>query len=237
MLESRLPALAMVKSRALRSPAPLGHRTRVGRERRARTLERILAAAVEVFGRDTYATPVIDEFIKAAGLSRGSFYNYFKSTEELLQATSAWLEDQMVTAIVDSMDSIKDPGERLCTGLRLWLLRAQLDPIFCAFVARQRWRGERVEREVTKDLRAGLRTGVIESISLETARDLFMGTAREAMVRMSAGQVGPNYSTEIVRLALRGLGMKEAAIAKGLRRPLPSLDAPSAQGKERGPPE
>lgn len=227
----------MSRNRPVGPRARLGHRTRVGQERRARTLERILGAAVEVFGRDTYATPVIDEFIKAAGLSRGTFYNYFKSTEELLQATSAWLEDRLVTAITASMDTIKDPGERLCTGLRLWLHRAELDPIFCAFVARQRWRGARVEREVSQDLRAGLRMGIIESTSLDTARDLFMGTAREAMARMSAGPVSPTYSTEIVRLILRGLGLREAAIAKALSRPLPSLAAPPDKAKAQDPSE
>lgn len=225
--------MLMSKTRLAGSRAPPGHRTRVGQERRARTLERILAAAVEVFGRDTYATPVIDEFIRAAGLSRGTFYNYFKSTEELLQATSGWLEDRLVTAITDAMVNTKDPGERLCIGLRLWLNTAELDPIFCAFVARQRWRGEQVEREVTKDLRAGLRMGILQSSSLESARDLFMGAAREAMVRMSAGPVGTAYSPEVVRLILRGLGMSEADVAKSLKRPLPSLSSSSVKAKAR----
>ena len=33
--------------------------------------------------------PVVDDFVKAAGVSRGTFYNYFKSTSELFEAIAA----------------------------------------------------------------------------------------------------------------------------------------------------
>ena len=56
------------------------HRTRVGRQRRARTQARILEAAFEVFARKGPDAPVIDDFIQAAGVARGTFYNHFRTT-------------------------------------------------------------------------------------------------------------------------------------------------------------
>jgi hypothetical protein len=50
-----------------------------------------------------------------------------------------------------------------------------------------------------------------------------IGTAREALVRMSVGRVPPAYAADVVRVILRGLGLKKAAIARALRRSLPPL--------------
>ena len=214
----------MARTRPANSRAAAGgHRTRVGRERRARTEARILAAAVKVFGRRRSAPPVIDEFIEAADVAHGTFYNYFKSTDELLQAASKWLEDDLIVSIVGAMSTVKDPGERLCTGVRLWLRKARADRVWCAFVVRQQLRGALVEREVTRDLRAGLRSRAFAAPSLPVARDLVIGTALEAMVRMSVARVPSAYVAGVVRVILRGLGLKEAAIAKALSRSLPPM--------------
>jgi AcrR family transcriptional regulator len=195
----------------------------VGRERRARTEARIIAAAVKVFARKRSAPPVIDEFIEAAGVAHGTFYNYFKSTDELLQAASKWLEDDLIVSIVATMRTVKDPGERVGTGVRLWLRKARTDRLWCAFVVRQQLRGALVEREVTRDLRAGLRSRTFTAPSLPVARDLVIGAAREAMVRMSAARVPSSYAAGVVRVILRGLGLKEAAIAKAVSRSLPAM--------------
>ena len=214
----------MARTRPTNSRAVAGgHRTRVGLQRRARTHARIIAAAVKVFGGKRSAAPVIDEFIEAAGVAHGTFYNYFKSTDELLQAASQWLEDDLIVSVAGAMSTVKDPGERLGTRVRMWLRKARADRAWCAFVVRQQLRGARVEREVTGDLRAGLRSGAFAAPSLPVARDLVIGTAREAMVRMSVARVPSTYAAAVVRVMLRGLGLKESAIAKALSRSLPPM--------------
>jgi AcrR family transcriptional regulator len=200
------------------------HRTRVGRERKARTEARIIAAAVEVFARNSNAMPVIDEFIAAAGVARGTFYNYFKSTEELLQAASESLEDKLIIAIVHSMKEISDPAERVSYGVRMWLRKAEMDRTWCAFVVRHQVRGALVERELTKDLRAGLQRGIFQGTNIHVARDLVVGAAREAMVRLGTGEAPSTHGADVVRAILRGLGLKEAAVGKALSRPLPPMN-------------
>ncbi len=49
------------------------HRTRVGKERSARTERRILEAALEVFADRGPDAPAIDDFVQAAGVARGTF--------------------------------------------------------------------------------------------------------------------------------------------------------------------
>ena len=52
-------------------------------EHRARTRERIVASAQMLFSRRGFTGVSIDEIMGDAGLTRGGFYNYFKTKEEL----------------------------------------------------------------------------------------------------------------------------------------------------------
>jgi AcrR family transcriptional regulator len=204
-----------------------GHRTRTGQERRARTQARILAAAVRVFAtRDPHAL-VIEDFIRAAGISRGTFYNYFRSVDEVFEAASRWLEDDLIVSIEAELAALSDPVDRLVTGIRLWMKKAESDREWCAFVAGSGARGEKVEQSLTGDLHGSRDAGALEFPSVAVARDLVVGTLREAMVRMTRERVEPGYPEEVARLVLRGLGLDAREIAARMARPLPAMRRPS----------
>ena len=200
------------------------HRTRVGRERRARTRQRIIVAALGVIAVQGPDAPVIDDFIKAAGVARGTFYNHFRTTDELLTATSNWLEDGLIGNIESVIGVFDDPVRRLATGIRLWLHLSRRDPVFCAFVVRSRFRGAAVERQLGLDLGAGLRSGRLTAPSIELARDLIVGTIREAQARMMDARVPVTYPDDMVRLILRALRADERKIDALLAAPVPSVN-------------
>src|SRR5512135_3906048 len=104
------------------------HRTRVGRERSARTETRILEAALRVFADMGPDAPKIDDFVQAAGISRGTFYNHFESVEELLAATSEWTTREIIELIEAALAGIDAPAIRFGVGLRLFFSKAQADP-------------------------------------------------------------------------------------------------------------
>jgi AcrR family transcriptional regulator len=199
------------------------HRTRVGRERRARTRQRIIEAALGVIAERGPDTPVIEDFIRAAGVARGTFYNHFETTEELLTATSSWLEDGLIESIESVIGAFDDPVLRAATGMRLWLHLSRQDPVFCAFVVRTRFRGASVERTLALDLGAGLRSGRLMAPSAELARDLVVGMIREAQARMMDTPVPATYPDDVVRLVLRALRVDGRRIAALLTAPVPSL--------------
>jgi AcrR family transcriptional regulator len=199
------------------------HRTRVGRERRARTRQRIIEAALGVIAERGPDTPVIEDFIRAAGVARGTFYNHFETTEELLTATSSWLEDGLIESIESVIGAFDDPVLRAATGMRLWLHLSRQDPVFCAFVVRSRFRGASVERTLALDLGAGLRSGRLMAPSVELARDLVVGMIREAQARMMDTPVPATYPDDVVRLVLRALRVDGRRIAALLAAPVPSL--------------
>jgi len=216
--------LRQVRQPTTRKPAD--HRTRVGRERRARTRQRIIEAALGVIAERGPDAPVIEDFIQAAGVARGTFYNHFETTDELLTATSSWLEDALIESIESVIGEFDDPVRRAATGMRLWLHLSRQDPVFCAFVVRSRFRGAAVEQALALDLGAGLRTGRLVAPSIEIARDLVVGTIREAQARMMDARVPATFPDEVVRLVLRALKVDERRIGALIAAPLPAFVRP-----------
>lgn len=216
-----------------RSTEPADHRTRVGRERRARTRLRIVEAALHVFAEKGADAPVIEDFIQAAGVARGTFYNHFRTTDELLTATSNWLEDDLMAAIETVNGAFEDPLRRLATGIRLWLHLSRGDAVFCAFLVRSRFRGRAVEQHLARDLGEGLQSGRLVAPSIELARDLVVGAVREAQVRMMSARVPRSYPEDVARLILRALRVDERRIDGLLATPVPDVARTPRVGRVR----
>lgn len=207
------------------SPAAGGHRTRVGRERRERTRAHIVATAQRVFAEKGPDAPVIDDFIRAAHISRGTFYNYFRTTDELLAAATTAMEDGLMVSIESGMSDLSDPVDRLAMGPRLWLHWSRTDRTLCAFIVRSRFRSAMVEQLLAFDLRAGRRTGAFRFRRIEVARDLVVGTVLEAMHRILTTRVPRTLPEDVARQILQGLGVEAAAIDRSLARRTPPLAA------------
>lgn len=205
------------------------HRTRTGRERSRRMRDRIVAAAIPVFAQHGPDAPVIDDFITAADIARGTFYSHFKSTEELLVAASNATEDALMAVVWPRVLQESAPERRLAVGMRLWLQRAQVDPVLCAFVVRNRIRTPLVEEELARDIGDGIRCGSLRVSSVEAGRDLLVGAVREAMARIMDGVAAPTHADDVVRSILRGLGVDSRSIERLLLMPL-DLRAPSSPG-------
>ena len=202
------------------------HRTRTGQRRRAQTRTRIVTAALEVFAEKGPDVPVIDDFIQAAGVARGTFYNHFASTEELLDAASRMLEDNVMRWTLAAVGEINDPALRFATGVRLWLRWSQADKVGCGFVVRSRFRGPLVERQLAADLKDGLDAGKFRFASVQVARDLSIGTILEAMRRMMTSRVSKSYTDDVARMILQGVGVDKRTADRLMAAPLPPIKLP-----------
>lgn len=199
------------------------HRTRVGKERSARTETRILETALGVFAAMGPDAPKIDDFVAAAGISRGTFYNYFESVEQLLDATSEWTSREMIETIDRALEGVEGPALRLGVGLRLLLAKAHEEPAWCGFVARV-WKLGGLERPA-RDLALGLRAGVFRAPSAEAAEDVLFGGLRQALLRIHERRTAPSYGSEVTELCLQALGTDPRRIAAVMRHELPALHA------------
>jgi AcrR family transcriptional regulator len=199
----------------------IDHRTRVGEQRSARTETRILEAALRVFGERGPDAPVIDEFVQAAGISRGTFYNYFDSVEALLRATSEWTTREVVESIEEKVAVLDGPTLRFGVGLRLFFAYAERDPLWSRFVARV-WFVGGMELPL-RDIGDGIRRGHFRVPGDEAAHDLIFGGIREALRRIGAGRVPRGYGDQVAEACLQALGASAARIGAVLAHPLPAI--------------
>jgi len=200
---------------------PADHRTRVGKERSARTVTRILEAALGVFADMGPDAPKIDDYVQAAGVARGTFYNHFESVEELLDATSVWTTRNLLLGIEGSLEGVEGPVMRYGIGTRIFFAWAQRNPVWCRFVARV-WKVGGLELPGF-DIEEGVRLGVFRVPSIEAALAVLFGAVREALFRIGTEHTPPEYGSQITELLLQALGVDARRIAAVMKRELPEL--------------
>lgn len=86
----------------------------------ARTRERIVDAAKQVFERDGFLDARISDIAEAAELSHGSFYYYFDSKEEIFREVAALVDAELSAPLSDVIlaDSHVSPQDRLREAIR-----------------------------------------------------------------------------------------------------------------------
>ncbi len=202
------------------------HPSRGGRAR-VRTRALLLDAALRVIARKGAGAAAIHEIAAEAGVANGTFYNYFRTREELLEAVSALLAERLFDAISASSAGVEDPAERVAIGSRRFVLQAMRDPTWGAALLRV-WSSaprlhERTAAPVLADLRAGRRRRRFTLRSELAAADLVQGTVLAGMRTVLEGRAGEEHASAVATLVLRGLGLDSAEAEAIARRPLPPL--------------
>jgi AcrR family transcriptional regulator len=98
--------------------------TQASRELRARgkrTMRQLLDAGVEVFASKGYFAARVDDIVKLAETSHGTFYLYFANKEDLFRALAAEVSDEMQT-LAESLGAL-EAGPAGTTSLREWIAR------------------------------------------------------------------------------------------------------------------
>jgi AcrR family transcriptional regulator len=96
-----------------------------GREVRTRgrkTRARLLQAGAQVFGTKGFHTARVDDIVRAAKTSHGTFYVYFPSKEALLDELLTEIGHEMADLVADLPDLRSSNGDAR-DGLRSWLER------------------------------------------------------------------------------------------------------------------
>lgn len=185
-------------------------RTDVAAERRLRTREKLLAAAARVVSELGETRARIEDFISAAGLSRGSFYNYYATREELLDDLWARVGREPFADIQQFSESIEDPAERFATEARLVLRRAMRDPIW-GWLVYSLSATDRVPQDLLSfprpDLVIGQALGRFQFSNLDCVNDMVVSALRRALLGVLKQGQGENYGSGIVELLLRALGL------------------------------
>lgn len=68
-------------------------------EKRQQTLKRITQSAMNLFAQQGYEATTLDAIAAAAGISRRTFFHYFKSKDDILLSQQAGLGEQLTAAL------------------------------------------------------------------------------------------------------------------------------------------
>ena len=104
-------------------------RAATAEQRRARTRERLLAAAERVIAETGAPDASIEAFARAAQVSRGTFYNYFPTVSDLIEALSWRVAAHMDGLFLEIARRPSGPAERLAASLHAVLAAYASDPV------------------------------------------------------------------------------------------------------------
>jgi AcrR family transcriptional regulator len=208
---------------------PLNHRTRVAAERREKTRARLLESALLVFSQKGPST-VIDDVIAQAGMARGSFYNYFRTNEELLEAVASEISNELLRAIDPVVQLLDDPVERIAQGTRLLLHAVTQFPLFGAFMVQLPFPTANSSllgvRFLTRDVASAIVGGKLDHIRQRVATDLVVGVVLNGAHSIVADPSDRHYPDAIVSAMLEGLGIGAKEAARIVAQPLPKIVLP-----------
>ena len=194
------------------------HRVRVGVARRNKTRLKLLESALGVLHAKGTDNAVIEDFIAAAGVSRGTFYNYFDTANELLLALATEMSDEILATVDPIVLAHKNPVERFCTGTRLYMQMATRYPMWGAFLnrvgTRIATRGQLIEKYLMRDLTAAAAAGLIKVDDILVARDMVLGSIFYGIETMVTEPTHADHPQHLISSILRGLCVPERRAQK-----------------------
>ncbi|APH71682.1 TetR/AcrR family transcriptional regulator [Aquibium oceanicum] len=187
------------------------HRTRNGMVRREQTRRKLMAAAVAVFSQKSPDAASIDDFIAQAGVSRGTFYNHFRSTHELLQAVNAAVSDGVLEVIDKMVLTFDDPLERIAAGCLAYMSLAIENRAWGRFIVQVGTQGEAggklVDVYLPRDIEMAAANGDFRFSAMQVAHDAILGGLVRSIQSVILGRTQPDHVRETLMVAFVGLGV------------------------------
>jgi AcrR family transcriptional regulator len=213
-------------------------RAEIGREKRARTRAKLLAAAHSLFARQAVESITVDDVVNEAGVAKGTFYVHFEDLKSLTTAVA----DEVVKSMDDLLQpgrlSLGEPAYRIAFGCCGFIDEAISDPEWAIVMARMTTAapkgGEIARRHLLEDLSElskGLRGRISPALSLE----IVVGIMNQLLVAFGEGRLSWRDREPAVAAILRAIGVDARQAKSALARlPAPRTSAlPPVPG--RGP--
>ncbi len=160
----------------------------------------ILEAAIRVFAKLGLPNAKMIHIAEAAGIGKGTIYEYFKSKEELFQAAFHAFIDQAMTYLNKKVKNINDPEEKLRMYFIAWTEILDSDLLEFMDIVLDMWAaGLRLHEgqdkfhlsemyreyriQLTDILEDGIRKGVFKSVNTTITASLIIGTLDGLMIQ------------------------------------------------------
>jgi len=187
--------------------------TRGARSRQA-TRQKLVAAALKVFSRKGWDATAIGDITEEADVGRGSFYNHFKTKDEIAMQVFEWHANDLA-AINDMIGAHEgDTATAVAYIQKVFLVKAVEDPIWGWFVIHatngmpemSRVFMERGKRAIAR----GVEQGRFSVSSVETAMRIILAALLATMRAFLEKPPATRTVNETIECLLRMLGVDAA---------------------------
>jgi len=186
------------------------HRVLSGRKKRERMRTHLLSAVLSTYPtKSLNSRTVINDVIKTAGVSRGTFYKYFDSIEDAVGELASTLADELAESYTAVYESVTDPRIRTAIGCQIYLSRSALEPKWGAFVSRLNYvtRDSGMLTRVRSDIQSGIDIGVFQITDMDATLDMVIGAVVEGVRHVSRSPNPRLYIEAMAGLMLRSFGI------------------------------
>jgi AcrR family transcriptional regulator len=219
-------------ARTVEDKPPAGGR--VGR-RKARTRAGLLAAARQLFAAQGLEHTTVAEIAEHADIATGSFYNYFHTKEELLDALLEEELSEQLRVLQLRQAEVEDPAEKISIAHRHLVLVAQTDLDWAWLMLRlevpYRVAWSVLGDAARDDLRAGIRAGRFDVSNATLALNASGGALFAVIHAQVAGERSKHADIEHAEGVLRSFGLDRGEASEIAHRALPEPLEPAAPGK------
>ena len=206
--------------------------------RAARTRSALLLAGAELLVERPVDAIAIDEFVAAARVAKGSFFNHFTDKHQFAAAIAKAIRLEVEQWVGQVNADVASPLERLAGGMVASAAYALSHPQRTTVLARSfngiSLDGHPINAGLLRDLRGAIAAGEIDLPSEQAGVLYWLGSCHALMGSIVANAADTSATihqlAQVLQLGLRGLGASDARVAeiigfKDLRNKLASLIA------------
>jgi AcrR family transcriptional regulator len=195
--------------------------------RRRQTRTRLVRAAAALFARRGVDNTRINEITDEADVGFGSFYNHFKSKEEIVEAVLTETLAAQGVAVAALTGGLEDPAEVVAVAHRHFVELARTDPDWAWLLIRldvsQKLAlgalGPFAERDIGAGIKAGRFRVANRRVAMLDAGGALLSVMRDVLDGRSPKDAGRLHAEGVLRL----LGLTPEDAAEVARRPMPAM--------------
>ena len=215
----------------------IGHQGGRIERRKARTRANLLAAARHLFAGHGVEHTTIAQIADHAEIAVGSFYNYFSTKDELLDAVIEEALSEQLHLLQLRQAQVSDPAERVSVANRHLVRAVRTDSDWASLLVRlefpRRVAWSVLGDAVRRDLPAGIQTGRFQMTNPTLALNASAGALFAVIHAQLLGEGSGNADSQHAEGVLRSFGLDPVEAAVIARRPLPEVRDTSAEETPR----
>ena len=204
----------------------LDHRVRVAALRREEMQLHLLFSGLTLASTNSIYELEVEDVIKQAEVSRGSFYNYFPSLPTLYDGLAKQLMQEFDGLMNVLIPQNFDTTTRLASTMRI-LMRLVVDfPMLGRFLTQIQWPNQNPDSEIFQniicDIQLGIKEGSFTNMPASIGANIAIGSLIGGIHSMLLKRPAKGFEDQVTNQVLIGLGIDTKVASKISQMPLPT---------------